>query len=74
MLAAAIALPFESPKLCATAVFPLNETFAALLDRARVRSEKVRVIEARPVEPKPKPTVEIKPHLPTCPDRRYRRF
>jgi hypothetical protein len=76
MRAAAIAIAYESPKLCATAVFPLNETFAALLDRARVRSEKVRVIEARPAEPKakPTPTVEIKPHLPTIPDKRYRRF
>jgi hypothetical protein len=74
MRAAAIALPFESPKLAVTASIPFDESMAALLDRARKRSDKVRVIEARPVEPKPTPTVEIKPHLPTVPDRRYRRY
>jgi hypothetical protein len=47
---------------------------AALLDRARKRSDKVRLIEARPVEPKPTPTVEIKPFITTVPDRRYRRY
>jgi hypothetical protein len=61
MRAAAIAISYESPKLSATTVVPFDETFAALLDRARVRSEEVRVIEAKPAEPKPKPTVEVKP-------------
>ena len=69
-------LPFTSPKLAVTASVPFDETFANLLDRARKRSEKVKVkvIEARPEPEKPAPTVEIKPHLPTVPDRRYRRF
>jgi hypothetical protein len=69
-------LPFTSPKLAVTANVPLDERFAGLLDRARKRSEKVKVkvIEARPEPEKPKPTVEIKPHLPTVPDRRYGRF
>jgi hypothetical protein len=34
MRAAIEALPFESPKLSATAVFPAGEDFAAMLDRA----------------------------------------
>jgi hypothetical protein len=77
MRAAAIALPFESPKLAVTASIPVDESWAAMLDRARKRSEKV-LIEARPIEARPEPerpsTVEIKPHLPTVPDRRYRRY
>jgi hypothetical protein len=73
MQAARDAIPFESPKLAVTASMPVDESFAALLDRARKRSDKVRVIEARP-EPERPSTVEIKPHLPTVPDRRYRRY
>jgi hypothetical protein len=58
----------------ATAIME-EKSFANLLDRARLRSERVRVIEARPVEePRPRPKVEIKPHLPTVPDRRFRRI
>ena len=76
MRAAAIALPFESPKLSVTASMPVDESFAALLDRARKRSEKVRVIPAT-IEQRPepeKPTVEITPYRPTVPDmRRFRR-
>jgi hypothetical protein len=34
MRAAIEALPFESPELSATAVFPAGEDFAAMLDRA----------------------------------------
>jgi hypothetical protein len=70
-------LPFTAPKLAVTANIPLDESFAVLLDRARKRSEKVMVIPA-PIEQRPEPekpaTVEIKPHLPTVPDRRYRRY
>jgi hypothetical protein len=69
-------LPFTEPKLAVTASVPFDESFANLLDRAKKRSEKVRVIAAEP-EPKPAkqpPIIEIKPHLPTVPDRRYRRF
>ena len=73
MQAARDAIAYESPKLAVTASVPLDESFAALLDRARKRSEKVRVIEARP-EPERPSTVEIKPHLPTVPDKRYRRY
>jgi hypothetical protein len=53
----------------------LGLDFASKLDRAVLRSAKVKLV-ARVIEerPKPSPTVEIKPHLPTVPDRRYRRF
>jgi hypothetical protein len=56
-----------------------NGDFAERLDRARERSDRVmKVIQARPIEHRPEPekpaTVEIKPHLPTVPDRRYRRY
>ena len=43
------ALPFESPKLSATAVFPAGENFASILDRAIERSgraQEVKQIEA----------------------------
>jgi hypothetical protein len=56
-------LPFTVPKLSATASIPFDETMARLLDRARERSARVRVIDApaRPApEPKPSP-VEINP-------------
>jgi hypothetical protein len=74
MRAAAIALPFESPKLAVTASIPLDETFAGLLDRARKRSARVisAPIEARPA-PEPPPPPQDK-WLPTVPDmRRFRR-
>ena len=77
MRAAIAAIPFETPKLAVTASIPFDETFANLLDRAKKRSERVRVIDVKPAEPKPPkepPTIDIKPHLPTVPDRRYRRF
>jgi hypothetical protein len=70
MRAAAIALPFESPKLAVTASIPLDETFAGLLDRARKRS--ARVIAA-PIEARPEPEPEKPPPdlwLPTIPDKR----
>jgi hypothetical protein len=74
MRAAALAIAYESPKLMATAIME-EKSFANLLDRARLRSEKVRVIEARPLaEPKEAAKPEIKPYLPTVPDRRYRRI
>jgi hypothetical protein len=56
--AASDAAQYAHPQLKAMAVINGGD-FAEQLDRARLRSEKVRVIEARPVEePKPKPTVE----------------
>jgi hypothetical protein len=77
MRAAAIALPFESPKLAVTANVPFNETFANLLDRAKKRSLKVIAapIEDRPVEPKPEPPVEFTPYKPhaSIDVRRFRR-
>src|SRR6516164_4608009 len=75
MRAAIAAISFESPKLQATATLQLGLDFATKLDRAVLRSAKVKLVASAPVErPKPTPTVEIKPHLPTVPDRRYRRF
>jgi hypothetical protein len=77
MRAAIAAIPFESPKLQATATLQLGLDFASKLDRAVLRSASVRVVASAPVErpePKAKPTVEITPYRPTVPDRRYRRF
>lgn len=49
MRAAVEALPFERPKLMATALLT-NEDFASLLDRAIERSNGARVINHRQVE------------------------
>jgi hypothetical protein len=46
MRAAVEALPFESPKLIATALMT-SDDFATLLDKAIERSNGVRVIEHR---------------------------
>src|SRR5262245_4774848 len=71
--AAIAAVPFEMPKLQATAVMD-GKDFASLLD-ARMRRYKqlqsTRMVEAQPIKDKPAP--EIKPHLPTVHDRRFRR-
>jgi hypothetical protein len=45
MRAAALAIPFESPKLSATAILHDGDSFAAALDRAIMRSGKL--IEAK---------------------------
>jgi|SRR6516225_1772384 len=73
MRAAAIALPFESPKLAVTAVVT-DESLAVKLDRAWMRTKRaMEVIEAKPEKPRPDPPKE-KPWLPTVPDlRRFRR-
>src|SRR5262249_11426124 len=47
MRAAAIVLPFESPKLQAIAIIG-GEDFAQRLERAVLRSSKVKMIEVRP--------------------------
>jgi hypothetical protein len=46
--AAALALPFECPKLQATAIVPMGQDFAAKLERAMLRSSKVRLIAEQP--------------------------
>jgi hypothetical protein len=46
--AAALALPFERPKLAVTAVFSGEGDFALRLDRAVERSRAVRIIEHQP--------------------------
>jgi hypothetical protein len=52
MRAAIEALPFESPKLSATAVFPAGEDFASRLERTIERSGAApRLIDARAAEP-----------------------
>jgi hypothetical protein len=70
---AAIALPFEAPKLAVTAV--INEqNFAEVLDR---RLKKLREMEngskAVAIDG-PKPEIEIRPPMPRVTDRRYRRM
>ena len=80
MRAAAIAIEYERPSLRATAILT-DGSFAQRLDRAIARSNgNVKVIDAQPLKEgesapaKVPPTVEIKPRLPTVPDRRYRRL
>jgi hypothetical protein len=56
MRAATAALPFEQPKLQATAVTHYDGDWADRLDRAIARStEPMKVIEAKPVEPQVTP-------------------
>jgi len=50
MRAAVAALPFESPKLAVTAVVTTQD-FAERLEKAKARSDAVRLLPARPVEP-----------------------
>jgi len=78
MRAAAIALPFESPRLAVTGFVSGND-FASLLEARMLRMRKLEAAKAiaqpEATEVKPvKPHVEIKPRLPTINDRRYRRF
>jgi hypothetical protein len=68
-------LPFETPKLLATAI--VNEQdFATLLDRRLKRLEEMKLIDAngaKVIDAEPQ-SVEIKPPLARTPDRRFRRF
>jgi len=75
MRAAALALPFERPKLQATAIIPMGQAFAERLERAIERSAKVlnhRTIESSVIESKARPQIEIPPHRSMVPDRRFR--
>ena len=65
-------LPFESPKLIATAI--VNEgSFADLLDKRikRLQEMEMKTIEAKPTN---NGQVDAKPPLPRLPDRRFRRI
>jgi len=63
------AVPYESPKLIATAI--VNEgSFAELLDRRLKRIEEMKLIEAKPTAP----INGDKSVLPRLPDRRFRRL
>jgi hypothetical protein len=54
MRAAIAALPFETPKLQATAIVPMGLDFKTRLEKAIERSAAVRLIPAQPVvEPAP---------------------
>jgi hypothetical protein len=81
MRAAALSLPFESPKLAVIATLNAGD-FADQLDRAVQASRKI--IEAKPlieansaadVSSDTKPLVQpLNGHKPSVPDRRYRRW
>ena len=69
MRAMMAAVPYESPKLIATAI--VNEgSFAELLDRRLKRIEEMKLIEARPTAP----INGDKSVPPRLPDRRFRRL
>jgi len=72
MRAAMACLPFESPKLLATAIVDERD-FATLLDRRLKRLEemKANAIEATPLIDGEKVDVRLPP---VVPDRRFRRF
>jgi hypothetical protein len=69
--AAAMALPFEHPKLAVTALVPDDGRFAEQLGKAIERSQAVRVITIDP-EPPPQAGTDVTLR-PQAPDRRYRR-
>jgi hypothetical protein len=84
MRAAMACLPFETPKLLATAIVD-GQDFATLLDQRIARYQQMqlgnnaKLIEAQPINSKPtevetKPQAEPKPPLARTPDRRFRRF
>jgi hypothetical protein len=51
MRAAALSLPFESPKLCATAILRDESSFANALERALMRSNAaMKVIELKRID------------------------
>ena len=77
MRAAMACLPFETPKLLATAIIDERD-FATLLDQRIERMKQMKLIEAKP-NPDAKPTNEnggsVDARLsPPVPDRRFRRM
>ena len=75
MRAAMACLPFETPKLLATAI--VNEgSFAELLDRRLKRMEEMKLIEAKPTNSnKIIEGNQVNARLPpSIPDRRFRRI
>jgi len=72
MRAAAMALPFEHPKLAVTALVPDDGRFAEQLERAIERSQAVRVITVEPEPPPPQASTDVTLR-PSVPDRRFRR-
>jgi hypothetical protein len=76
MRAAMACLPFETPKLLATAI--VNEgSFAELLDRRLKRMEEMKLIEAKPTNKADKIIEgnQVDARLPPpIPDRRFRRI
>jgi hypothetical protein len=76
MRAAMACLPFETPKLLATAIVNEN-SFAELLDRRLKRIAEMKLIEAKPnaVEPTNENGGSVDARLPpSIPDRRFRRI
>jgi hypothetical protein len=76
MRAAMACLPFETPKLLATAIVNEN-SFAELLDRRLARISDMKMIDAKPnaIEPTNENGGNVDARLPpSIPDRRYRRF
>jgi hypothetical protein len=71
MRAAMACLPFETPKLLATAIVSEHD-FATLLDQRLKRIEEMKLIGTKPAPASPE--VEVKPPLPRLSDRRYRRI
>ena len=71
MRAAMACLPFETPKLLATAIVNEN-SFAELLDRRLKRISETKLIDAKPTQENGGNADARLP--PPIPDRRYRRF
>jgi hypothetical protein len=71
MRAAAIAIPYESPKLAVTAVIS-DDDFAARLDQRLRRIAEMKVINAKPIKEGTKPETDVTLPAPKV-DRRFRR-
>src|SRR5262245_20743691 len=74
MRAAMACLPFETPKLLATAIIDEGD-FATLLDQRLKRIEQMKLIEAKPTSDKIIEGNPVDARLPPpIPDRRFRRI